>query len=472
MSARGYLLSCAIPLLLTFAPPPASAETDDTEVRGRCDVQIVPPNNTHRDGLADPLIFVNRCVGGCTVTPGTNDSRYDTTTLVTEQRTLSEFMHGDQVWNDMMDCIRDIARPYDVEVTDVDPGEGALYLESMVAGTSAEAGYDDALIMGRSPLAWDCQPLSHTISFAFANAHAPDPQAICETVMHEAGHTLGLDHDLARNSLMYWLTGDWYVPRFFRDDQSECGDGVAEECFCGGLYQNGHMKMTNAYGAGEGANPPEASIEMPDPGENVQNEFIVYALAADKRGMDHVDLLLNGWVWDTAEGKEWNQQHVPYQLRSPANLPDGIIDIEVRAYNDLGVAGGYAIQVIKGAPCTSPDTCLPGMLCEEGKCFWPPPSAALGDECEIPQDCISGDCMEKDGLKLCSAACIPSIADQCEEEEECIAIAGGGGFCWPADGGEGGGGCCSVNEQRSPPWLELGLFLGVILLVSRRARRR
>jgi hypothetical protein len=226
--------------------------------------------------------------------------------------------------------------------------------------------------------------------------------------------------------------------------------------------------MIKAYGEGVGAAPPEASIEMPDPGESVQNEFIVYALATDMRGIDHVDLLLNGWVWATAEGKEWNQQHTPYQLRTPANVPDGVIDVEVRAYNDMGVPGGIGIQVTKGAPCTSPDTCLPGMLCEEGKCFWPPPSVPLGGECVIPQDCIAGDCIEKDGRKLCSATCLPSATDHCEEDEECIALSTGGGFCWPADGGGGGG--CSVHERRPPPWLELGLFLSVILLVSRRRR--
>jgi MYXO-CTERM domain-containing protein len=232
--------------------------------------------------------------------------------------------------------------------------------------------------------------------------------------------------------------------------------------------QDSHLVLLAAWGEGEGAYPPEVSIAGPTEGGNVANDFVVHAFAEDKRGISHVDLLINGWKWDEVEGRE--DGNTTYVLRPPNNLPDGVLDIEVRGYNDLDVPASATVTVMKGAPCSSADTCLDGQLCEEGKCFWPPPTVPLGGDCVRVQDCVEGDCIEKDGIKMCVADCIPTVTGQCLEEEECIATSTGAGFCWPLDGG--GGGCCSVGDDREPPWLELGLFLGVIMIASRRRRRR
>jgi hypothetical protein len=403
-------------------------------------------------------------VGGCTVTPGTNDSRKDTSTVFDETVTLSEFAHGDEVWNEMVACVREVMLPYDVMVTEEDPGENALYLEAMIGGTSEEAGLGPRIV-GMSPIA--CTPLSHTISFTFANSHDADARMICETVTHEAGHTLSLDHEVACNDLMWWTTEDICGPKYFRDSHEYCGDGEADECLCGGIYQNAHATLLDVFGPGPGAAPPEVSIENPTDGANVSSQFVVHAFASDPRGIGRVELHINGWRWYWLDGHEWGHIDDPYVLRTSSDLPDGILDVEVRALNDLGVASSDTITLIKGPPCTSADACLDGQYCEDGRCLWYPPTLALGEDCSHDQECTTLECLEHEGLRLCTSECDPQDADPCGDGYACVEISADTAFCWPDDGG---GGCCSVRDDREPPWGEIGLFVGVMLFAMRRRR--
>ncbi len=451
--------------LVLIAPITANAERS----ANWCKTAMVDHQPGFRDGSADPIMYLNRCVGGCTISPGLNNSGADTSSMVSEVITLSEFAHGDEVWNEVVDCVKEIMRPYDIEVVTEAPASTVNHLESMVAGTSGEAGMEDG-VMGVSPVGWDCLPLNRTISFTFANLHAAnDPREICETITHEAGHTMGLSHGMACDELMLWVTGRTCGPKFFRDEDYTCGEAVADDCICGGTQQNSHIKMIGACGAGAGALPPEVGTISPLDGDSVDAEFRVYATASDTRGIRLVELLINGWSWSELEGHDWSDPNDTYTLRTPSNLPDGYLDLEIIAYNDLRVPSTFALTVLKGSPCTSADSCLGGQLCEDGRCFWPPPAAAFGDECELVQECIEGDCLEKDGEKRCSDTCFPSIAGQCGEDMECVP-GGVGNICWPID--TGGGGCCSVDSTKPISYANVGLFLAVVLMLSRRRRRR
>jgi len=439
----------------------ASDAAPPLELHGRCAVQRVQSNNVFRDGGADPILYLNRCAGGCTVSPGSNDSRLDTTTIFDHTVTLSEFAHDDEVWDDMVACIRDVLRPYHVEVTEEDPGPDALYLEAMIAGDTTESGLG-ARVMGVSPIA--CTPLSHTISFTFANSHEPDARELCETVTHEAGHTLTLDHEVRCSELMWWTTGGVCGPKYFRNSKELCGDEQPDECHCGGVYQNAHQILLDAFGPGEGAAPPVVTIANPADGANVLSQFVVHAFASDERGIGRVGLYVNGWRWFGVEGHEWARRDDPYILRTSSDLPDGILDVEVRALNDLGVATSDTRTLMKGAPCTSADTCLDGQYCEDGRCLWFPPTRSLGDDCVRDQDCTTLDCVDYAGASLCASECDPGDSSTCDDGYACIETAADTGFCWPS----GGGGFCSAGPGSRPPWL--ALLVGLALLWSLRRR--
>jgi hypothetical protein len=69
-------------------------------------------------------IFLNRCAGGCTVKPGlVDDARTHTSTVVPGAApfTISEFVWGDAVWNELVVCLKEVFSPYPVTITEVQP---------------------------------------------------------------------------------------------------------------------------------------------------------------------------------------------------------------------------------------------------------------------------------------------------------------------------------------------------------------
>src|SRR5687768_18587503 len=49
-------------------------------------------------------LFLNRCAGGCTLSPGTDDSRANRSSLLRGTVVISEFRHGDQAWQAVVEC--------------------------------------------------------------------------------------------------------------------------------------------------------------------------------------------------------------------------------------------------------------------------------------------------------------------------------------------------------------------------------
>src|SRR5690606_34406387 len=95
------------------------------------------------------ILFVNRCVGGCTINPGANDARANTSSITGDvPRTFTEFDLGDEVFNAVVDCVRDVYAPYDVDIVTTDPGESELHHEAILAGYPEEFGYPEGSGVG------------------------------------------------------------------------------------------------------------------------------------------------------------------------------------------------------------------------------------------------------------------------------------------------------------------------------------
>lgn len=75
-----------------------------------------------QDGGGSLILYLNRCEGGETVTPGQNDSRNNRSSIVDRTRQLPPYPYGDASWQQMVDCVREIYAFSGVMVTDVDPG--------------------------------------------------------------------------------------------------------------------------------------------------------------------------------------------------------------------------------------------------------------------------------------------------------------------------------------------------------------
>ncbi|MEZ4365690.1 MAG: hypothetical protein R2939_05315 [Kofleriaceae bacterium] len=453
---------------LALAAAPRAAQADLPE-HLRPVVRIDPSIEAAAD--VSNIIFLNRCVGGCTIMGSNSISDARTNTSSIPQGgpgiyQLGEWAHGDTAWDALVACVRDVYAPYDVEVTDVDPGEAVIHHEAIVAGVGADIGWNAG---GVGNVSGDCQPYDNGISFVFAN-QTPDVEYLCYAVAQETAHTYGLDHAYLCSDPMTYLGG--CGRKYFRNLTTPCGEFSERPCRCGNV-QNSHVRLNDVFGPSPVAQPvPTVSLADPTDGATVGAQFAAIATAQSTRGVSTVELWVNGYRWVTEVDDEFENQGGTYTLRPPAELPDGVLDLEVRAYNDLGTGyGSVTATVTKGAPCTSAAACAVGQQCEEGRCFWEPATGELGDACGFDQACISGRC-EDDGAggQACTQACITGTANACPSPFACVAPAGAtAGLCLVAADDPG---CCGAADDPGARTGRLLLTAGVLGLLVLRPRRR
>ena len=458
--------------------------------RGTSHVVVDTPMHefTNPGAEISPYIYLNRCSGGCTIIGGSiNDARTNTSTIPsTGTHMVAEYRNAagetgqaaDAEWNQLVQCLKEVYSPFAVTVTDQMP-QGASYTMAVIAGSPGNIGLSND-ILGIAPLAGDCSAQDNVISFSFANHHGNNDRVnnLCWTAAQETAHALGLDHSFmfsdgtsACNDPMTYRT-DCGGQRFFRNKPAQCGENEVRTCRCGGS-QNSHLKIRNAYGPGESIiPPPTVVVNTPMSGGAAIEQQVVAFQAGSKRGVEKAELWLNGYKWAEVKGAAFGStgqlNPANYSTRFPAGVPDGVIDIVVKAYDDLGAMTESAtVTVTKGAPCASADTCAKGQQCEAGKCFWAPPTGKLGDSCDYAQFCESNICLETSDGGYCSQNCIVGVMDSCPMGFSCVA-AGAGGACLPEDTG---GGCCSVGGTDTV-WVHGGLTLFVLGVALRRRRRK
>jgi hypothetical protein len=445
------------------------------------------------------VLYLNRCKGGCMVTGGgINDARQHISTYIAAgPHTVSEFKNNagqtgaaaDAEWNMLVQCMKEIYSPFDIVVTDVAPLPSAgNWTEAIIAGQSEDVGLSQQ-IAGVAPAHTSCEPNDNALSYTFSNngyyLNFPTVQdrvnELCATAGQESAHHYGLDHayeyfdgQSACNDPMTYRT-DCGGQRFFRNKAAKCGEDMVRMCFCGGL-QNSHSKILGVFGEGPNKTlipAPTVMVNAPAAGTMVQEMQVVAFQAFSKRGIEKGELILNGYKWAEVKGNGFTgngQTNINYSIRLPAGVPNGVIDVQVRAYDDLGVmTESQTVRVQKGAKCANADTCAKGQKCDgEGRCLWDPPTGKLGDTCDYQQFCESNICVQTEAGGYCSQDCIIGVMDSCPMEFECVA-AGAGGACLPK---ESGGGClgCSAGG-RDAMWLHAGLSMFVLALVVRRRRR-
>ena len=429
--------------------------------------------------VVSPIIFVNRCRGGCSFTKASLSDSISNQTIIgpLAQGTrfnLGEFAYSEQIWNETLACIRAVYQPFGVQVVTEDPGATAHH-EAVLAGRSTEAGYPANTVLGVAPLdSSTCRPQNNVISFSFANDHGPSPLDMCWTVAQESAHAFGLDHAFeCSDALTYLPIGQCPGAKQFRNLDSKCGEFSARNCICGGTTQNTYQRLIGVHGPGTvPVAAPVVDIRMPTDGATgLPAGFSVFPTAIDPRGLNHLELLINGWKWAEVPGS-WQKTSI-YTVNLPGGVPDGVMDITIRGCGDTGVCGADDITVTRGAPCNDAVAdCAEGQKCEQGKCFWDPPTLAVGESCEYAQQCLSEVCANVDGADICSQNCVSGPNDRCPDGFECISPGlGQPGNCGPL--AEESTGCCSVgNDDRGALAANLGLGLVIGLIVVRRRRRR
>ncbi len=404
-------------------------------------------------------LYLERCAGNCDLTPGANNAREYRTNFIQQPSTLSAFSRGDIVWNEVVECVRQVYAPFNVNVTDVLPPPSAQFHMAIVAGNATEAGLPTN-IGGLG--AFGCEPLTNQLSLTF-DIWGSDVNKICATIAQESAHTFGLGHAFHCSDPMTYL--NLCGRAFFRDETFQCGEFAAGDptCSCSGPTQNSHRFLIGKLGRSPVPVPgPTVSFDDLAADQMVTDGFRTSVTATHMRGVNRVEFWFNGTMLHSEPGAELGMTKNPYIFVAPADLPDGYIDIEAKGYNDIGSETVETITVLKGAPCVDESTCNAGQFCEDGRCKSPIATGELGDSCAVPTDCVSGVCPLDGDSGFCSKECDPnSVLDECGDLE-CL----DSGFCWPKD--KGGCGCSAGDDQA--PLGGILLFVGVALFLRRRRR--
>jgi hypothetical protein len=422
-------------------------------------VPVQTPPNPH--AVSSRIIFIHKCgPGGCSVTPGAEDSRLDRSSIPNSAVTLDMFKQTDEVWNRMMTCVKATFAPFDVTITDVDPGN-VPHFENMVGGRGSQLHPDFASAGGVSP--FTCDEIPNAISFTF-DVYGPDPDQLCWTVSQEVAHSFGLDHEYNASDPLTYLNGGPSMKRFQATD-SPCGEYTSRPCDakCPGVgaTQNSYERILAFFGPGT-VLPPTVKIKLPADGKKVTPGFRINATAMDDVGIDHLELWIDGM--DTGATADT----VPYLLTAPLDLSEGEHVAEVIAYDVQSAVANAQITVDVGPPCTQSSGCSGTDACVMGVCLpGPDQPGGLGRTCNANTECLSNRCVsDSTGDSACVESCAVGQDTTCPSEFSCIEDGTGAGVCWHT----GGGGCCDAGSgPAGPALLGLGLFA---IVFGRRRRRR
>ena len=432
---------------------------------------FVPPD----PASVSHTIFLNRCVGGCTLTPGSDGTQNQSEIIGNSSRHLSEFAGSNAQWQAVLSCVRATYAPFNVTITDTRPASGA-YHNAILAGLATEGG-QGANVLGVSPFVCGGY-IPNSISFSFANevinpnagasASAAQVADLCWTVSQETAHSWGLDHKYDVKDPMTYLPS--VVPttlKVFQNQAGSCGENAARPCNCaypgtGTSGMNSYALIMATFGSGTpDTTPPTVSFQLPAASASIMPGFSVVATAADNVGISKVELRIDGNLAGTSSSS-------PYQFTTSSALTQGAHTLELTAYDYTNNTTKATESVAYGQACTDGGCADASQVCVNGTCVpGPGTTGGLGSTCTDNSSCASGSCGDDGtGNKYCVTACDPATSGACPSGFGCL-VSGTSGVCWPgADSGGGGG--CSTSGSGSSTLMLVGLGLGAVLLTRKR----
>ena len=256
-------------------------------------------------------LFVNR--HGGTYQSGDDDSSQHISSIVSGVSTVPPYADGDASWAQFMACIRDQFSPFNVTVTDVDPGS-TTHIEAVIGGTPGSVGMGQG-VGGVAPMFGDCSIVERAIVFVFADVLG-GAQTSCEVAAQEIGHAYGMDHEYLCEDPMTYLNG--CGNKKFQDQTVSCGEDSPRACQCtatqnsvqmllsrlgpsGGSSSSSSSSSTSSSSGGSSSGggpnndttPPTVAVVTPDDGstEAENSSMTVQAKATDDTALASVQLL-------------------------------------------------------------------------------------------------------------------------------------------------------------------------------------
>ncbi len=282
------------------------------------------------------ILYLNR-QGGTYSPAHHNDSRTNTSIVPSSPSQIPAWNVDADDWADVVGCVHEQFDRWDIEVTDVNPGNKP-HFEAVVGGGSDDLGLPSG-IGGVSPFRSNCSLIDNSIVFVFPEAYGDNHRGVCETIAQEIGHSIGLDHSYLCEDPMTYLGG--CGEKSFQDADVACGEGSARPCACGGATQNSVATFDARLGVFGG---PRFQIASPSDGSKVPSGFMIVGQATDDDGVDNVVLEIDGVAVDESDAPS-------FAFKTPAlSLGDHVV--EIIATDSKGKLGRQrlTITVEAGAP--------------------------------------------------------------------------------------------------------------------------
>lgn len=401
------------------------------------------------------ILYVNDCKpNGCGVTSSSSDSALTNTSSIANANTrMNAYMHSDEHFAQVMECVRATMAPFDIQVVTEDPG-AVPHFEVMTAGTSFELNPEIQGAGGIAPFI-NCRATRNSVlSFVFAN-QTSDIEYLCTAIVHEAGHTYGLSHTLyAPDPMSYKDLGAY--EKDWQNMAQTCGteDANPQRCSCFSGQQNTFRALRDTFGLHPELGPAEMVIVSPADGAYVTAGFpIVARFDTTLEILDAALSIDGGAPQAAAQGiTAWN---------APLSLTPGTHTITVSG-TDFGdrMASKSVTVTVLGA-CAGGSACPSGFSCLGGICL---PGAdvpgGLGSSCAETQSCIAGACASDGEETLCTGTCDPG--NTCPAGFACTSS----NVCWPAESGG-----CSATGAGGARFAAL-LVLALSFVGFRKRRRR
>ncbi|HTL33154.1 MAG TPA: MYXO-CTERM sorting domain-containing protein [Kofleriaceae bacterium] len=253
MECRAFLLALLLPAVANARPSVELTRDNGGRVFARQQVAA-----TGVQKAESRTIYLNHY--GALLLPGDNDSATDTSSIVEAPTVIGGWDIDDDSWQETVDCMKEIYAPFDVTITDEDPGADVPHIEAMFGGSPTDLGLPEN-VAGVSPFTTDCAIIEHSIVFAFTDVMNDDPRFVCEVMAQEVAHSYGLDHEMLAEDPMTYLP--YLGERTFQDEMASCGEYGDRMCGINGnvcrVQQNSVKLLTSRLGVrggGSGTQTP------------------------------------------------------------------------------------------------------------------------------------------------------------------------------------------------------------------------